>query len=464
VDGERITVASHWNLHLDSDGKPAAILQVNLDITQRKEAERQVALLKDQLSEELNGMRSLHELGPRLMALDDLPSLLGEILAAAREITGAEMGNIQLIGQEGALRIEVQHGFGKEFLDFFNDVHEDDAATSGEALARRERTVVEDVEKSPLFAGTAALKVLLAAGVRAMQSTPLITHAGILVGVLSTHYRRVRRPSERDLRLLDLLTRQAADLIAKKQSEDHLLKANEDLARANEDLNQFAFAASHDLQEPLRMITSYSQLLVKGYRGQLDDEASTCIQFITDGTKRIRELLADLLAYTLVANNRQEVANPIDLNQVFQRVLENCKATIEETRATVTSDRLPTVQGRDPYFIQLLQNLISNGLKYRAANRPPRVHVSAEAQKGMWRLAVKDNGIGIDPAYHKQIFGVFKRLHGRTIPGTGIGLAICQRVIDRYGGKIWVESQTGQGATFYFTLPAAEKGSAAAHD
>jgi light-regulated signal transduction histidine kinase (bacteriophytochrome) len=217
------------------------------------------------------------------------------------------------------------------------------------------------------------------------------------------------------------------------------------------------------LQEPLRMITSYSQLLVNGYRGQLDGEAGTCIQFVTDGTKRMRELLADLLAYTQVANDQHEAGQPIDLNYVFQIVLANCKGAIDEAGATVTTDPLPIIDGHESRFIQLLQNLVSNGLKYRS-RRPPRIHVSCKRQNGTWRIGVKDNGIGIAPEYQKQIFGVFKRLHGKTIPGTGIGLAICQRVVERYGGKIWVESKENEGSAFYFTLPAVAEKGAAAHE
>jgi PAS domain S-box-containing protein len=257
------------------------------------------------------------------------------------------------------------------------------------------------------------------------------------------------------------------DISERKRADDELHASNAALSRANEDLNQFAFAASHDLQEPLRMVTSYSQLLLKGYRGQLDGEAETCIRFITDGTKRMRELLADLLAYTQVTGVSHEAEDvqemmTIDLNRVFQTTLENCKTTIGEASATITSDPLPAVKGHEPHFVQLFQNLITNGMKYRS-DLQPRIHVSAERQNGLWRIAVKDNGMGIAPEYHKQIFGVFKRLHGKSIPGTGIGLAICQRVIERYHGQIWVESHPGDGATFYFTLPAEAHG-AAAHD
>jgi light-regulated signal transduction histidine kinase (bacteriophytochrome) len=247
------------------------------------------------------------------------------------------------------------------------------------------------------------------------------------------------------------------DITQRKAAEEALRASNAALQRANEDLNQFAFAASHDLQEPLRMIASYSQLLLKGYRGQLDGEAATCVEFITAGTTRMRSLLADLLSYTQLTGDRQEATEPIDLNQVLQNVLKNCQTATEESNAEITSDNLPTIAGYEPHFVQLLQNLIINALKYRS-ERPPRIHLSAERQGSLWRIAVQDNGIGIASEYHKQIFGVFKRLHGQTISGTGIGLAICKRVVDCYGGHLWVESEIDQGATFYFTLPAGSRG------
>ncbi len=243
------------------------------------------------------------------------------------------------------------------------------------------------------------------------------------------------------------------DVSERRKAEEDLNESMQALRRVNEDLNQFAFAASHDLQEPLRMITSYSQLLLRGYRGQLEGDAAICVQFITEGTMRMRGLLADLLAYTQLTAEARQTIEPVDLNEVFQTSIENCRIPIEETGALISSGPLPAVLGHKPHFVQLFQNLISNSLKYRGES-PPRIQVSAERQNGLWRIAVRDNGMGIAPEYHKQIFGVFKRLHGSSIAGTGIGLAICQRVIDRYRGQIWVESQVGEGATFYFTLPA----------
>lgn len=244
----------------------------------------------------------------------------------------------------------------------------------------------------------------------------------------------------------------------RQKAEAERAEAERQLRRANEDLNQFAFAASHDLQEPLRMITSYSQLLVKGYRGQLAGEASVCVEFINEGTKRMRDLLGDLLAYTQLNGDRDLALETVSLNVAVQKAIENCKAAIEETEGVVTSEPLPVIPGHEPHFVQLFQNLISNAIKYRDPARAPRVQVGVVRRMTEYHFSVKDNGMGIDPEYHQKIFGVFKRLHGRMIPGTGIGLAICQRVVERYGGRIWVESQLNQGATFYFTIPIVEDG------
>ena len=230
-------------------------------------------------------------------------------------------------------------------------------------------------------------------------------------------------------------------------------KTEEELRLANQDLNLFAFAASHDLQEPLRMITSYSQLLVDAYRrGVLDQDAETFVGFIADGTRRMEELLADLLTYTALALQQKESADSVDLNGVLAKVRENLKAAIEDSGTVITADPLPRVPGSEVHFVQLLQNLIGNAIKYQGEH-PPAVRIIGWEDKDEWRFEVADNGIGIAPEYHQQIFGVFKRLHGKKVPGTGVGLAICQRVVERHGGRIWVESEPGKGTTFCFTLP-----------
>jgi PAS domain S-box-containing protein len=242
------------------------------------------------------------------------------------------------------------------------------------------------------------------------------------------------------------------DVTERKHAEKAVQESVERLSRANEDLRQFAFAASHDLQEPLRMITSYSQLLVKEYSGQLGGDADLYVRFISEGTSRMRDLLADLLAYAQLSSDILETGGSVDLDAVKRKAIENCKVAIDESKAIIKSDLLPQVTGHEPHFVQLLQNLIENAIKYRS-DTPPQISISVQQKEDMWLFAVADNGISIAPEYHKQIFGLFKRLHGKQIPGTGIGLAICQRVVQRYGGKIWVESQLRQGSTFYFTLP-----------
>jgi PAS domain S-box-containing protein len=238
------------------------------------------------------------------------------------------------------------------------------------------------------------------------------------------------------------------DIHEEKQTE-------EELRRANEDLNLFAFAASHDLQEPLRMITSYSQLLVQEHRGAFDDDAEMLVGYIGEGTKRMRELLADLLAYTAVGAEQEPTNDMIDLNIVLGNVLMSLRPVVTENGATITCEPLPQVRGAEVHFAQLFQNLIGNALNYRSA-RPPVIHISVEQFKGEWRFKVSDNGIGIAPEYHEKVFAVFKRLHGKKIPGTGVGLAICKRVVERQGGRIWIESQPGHGSTFCFTLPRKE--------
>jgi PAS domain S-box-containing protein len=256
---------------------------------------------------------------------------------------------------------------------------------------------------------------------------------------------------------LDIDQVKAAEEALRRHERD-LSAANRGLLRANEDLTHFAFAAGHDLQEPLRIITSYSQLLLKRLPGNLEGDAARCVDSITQGARRMQELLADLLAYTQVtADDGGGDANCVDLNLVFQKALQNCKSAIEDNQVDITSEELPIVYGYETHFVELFQNLISNAVKYRRKDDAPRVHVSVARTGGIWRLAVADNGIGIAPEHHWKIFGALKRLHGKEIPGTGMGLAICQRVIERYGGQIWVESQVNRGATFYCTVPVREE-------
>ena len=226
-----------------------------------------------------------------------------------------------------------------------------------------------------------------------------------------------------------------------------------ELRRANEELNQFAYAVTHDLREPLRNVLNFSELLLRGLKAGSEDDAETSIKYIVEGVQRMEMLLNDLLAYSQ-AGGSQESTALVDTNGSLKRALENLKAAITETGAVITSDYLPSVVARDTQIVLVFQNLISNAIKYRSA-AVPRVQVRALKNEHEWIFSVRDNGVGIRPEYQGTIFRLFKRLHGREIPGTGMGLAICSKIIERHGGHLWVSSQPGEGSEFFFSLPVA---------
>lgn len=245
----------------------------------------------------------------------------------------------------------------------------------------------------------------------------------------------------------------AEDLTKLKEDEQALREINQKLQRANDDLRQFSYAASHDLQEPLRTVIAYSQLLERQYRSQLDDKARDFIDYIVGGAKRMSNMLQALRQYWQ-AGSSNEPLKPVNCAETLDQALLNLEMAIESSGAKVTYDSLPTVQAHDVALVQLWQNLISNAIKYRGED-PPRIHIDASGTPAGYLFTVEDNGIGIAPEDQDRVFGVFKRLHGAEYPGTGIGLAMCSKIVERYGGRIWVESEVGHGARFRFTLPPA---------
>jgi len=249
-----------------------------------------------------------------------------------------------------------------------------------------------------------------------------------------------------------LVTAAIRDISRRRAADADLRHKVEELNRSNDELGHFAYVASHDLQEPLRMVASYLQLISRRYKGKLDSDADEFIDFAVDGATRMQRLIQDLLTYSRVGTTGQELVETSS-ETALQQALTNLRGAIEESRALVTHGPLPMVMADDTQLIQLFQNLVGNAIKYQGPG-VPRIHVSAtRGPEKTWLFAVRDNGLGIAPEYFERIFGMFQRLHKREeFTGTGIGLAICKRIVERHGGTILVESEPGQGSTFQFSL------------
>jgi PAS domain S-box-containing protein len=569
-DGALLDVSLTISPIKNNSGNVVGASKIARDISERKRAEETIETLNAQLGSDLAVMTRMQQLSTRSIHGDEYSRLLGEIIDTAIQITGADMGDIQLL-ERGVWTMGAYRGFKAPFIDFLSA--QGGKSEWEEATERGERTIVEDVTNSPIFTGKPSRSAMLGAGVIAVQTTPLISRSGWVVGTLSTHYRARHRPAQRDLRLLDILARQTADLIERKRAEDALRtseqrfrqladsmpqivwaarpdgyvdyynekwyqftgisryffgdeswmqvvspedvertkqayysainsgqpfevefrlwdrdanrfkwfmgralpmrdeheqivkwigtctgiddqkRIEEDLRRANKELEQFAFSASHDLREPLRTIKIYSELLQESLRGAVNSQTLEYLKYLQSGATRMEALVRDLLTYSQMT--KMETSLEVsDARAALETALANLGATISETGARITSDKLPRLPVHILHLQQLFQNLIANAIKFRSPERPPEVHVSAERQHDHWVFSVIDNGIGIGPEYKEKIFGLFKRLHPiDRYPGTGIGLAICKRIVDRYHGRIWVDSELGRGSAFRFTLP-----------
>ena len=399
----------------------------------------------------------------------DLDTLLRKIVQRASDLVGATASYLDLVDAEtdrliprvatGALAESLRH-----------------AAQPGEGVAgivwqTGQALIVEDYDDWPGRVANFSRDVI-----HAVVGVPLVS-AGRVMGVLGLAYDAAsQRTFGADaVELLSEFARLATlaienarlfsaaqqELAERTRAEENLQRSAAELARSNKELEQFAYIASHDLQEPLRMVSSFLGLLKERYVGQLDADADEFIGFAVDGAQRMQRLISDLLAYSRVGT-RELTLRPTDSAEALDFALDNLQVAIAESQATVTHDPLPTVLADGGQLIQLFQNLLGNALKFRG-DKPPVVHVSAretfevsETAK-VWEFSVRDNGIGIAAHDAERVFVIFERLHSRQeYPGTGIGLAVCKRIVERHGGRIWVASQPGQGCTFSFTLPASE--------
>jgi len=589
-EGREIIVSARHQLVRGEDGVER-ILEINRDITERKRAE-------SRLTADLNALTRMHALGERLLVTGGLQPLLQEIMDAAVSIVGAEKGTLQLL-EGDSLRIVAHHGHRQPFLQFFASA-KNQASVCGEATRRGERVVVSDVETSSLFIGTPSLPVLREAGVRAVQSTPMISRNGALLGIITTQWGVPFTSDEHDLWRIDLLVRQAADLIEHSKAEEALRKsrdelelrvrertaelvaASEDLQKqaallnlaldaifvrgldhtvkfwndgaeelygfsseealgkvtqdllrtefpepvdriadqvlesgrwegelrqtastgkeilvesrwalqrgtdgeplgfleinrdvtarklaeealrsnmarlelVNAELQEFAFVASHDLQEPLRKIQTFCDMARKRCAPVIDSTSQDYLDRVINSASRMRQLLSALLQFSRVAT-RPEPFKRLDLVKIVREAEDIFEETVKNTGALVEIENMPAIEADETQMLRLFQNLIGNALKFRGEGTP-RIKVYGKLdKKRMCEIIVKDNGIGFDPGFAELIFKPFQRLHGRSeYDGTGMGLAICRKIVERHGGSIRAESELGKGSTFIIRLPA----------
>ena len=360
---------------------------------------------------------------------------------------------INLITDEPDMMVDTYQASAVEVPDREPDqAYSIEGTLSQAVLASRKCIVFQASNEAEVAASYAGLAGAYGMGLRSFLSAPLLHH-GEPIGCLNLHSLTENAYSELHRLLAERIAIYIAGAIANAQLHAQVTRQAEELTRSNRELEQFAYVASHDLQEPLRMVSSYVELLGRRYSGKLDERAEKYIYFAVDGATRMQRLIRDLLAYSRVGTQGGELA-PTDTAPAVEEALSNLEVAVADSKASVIYPDLPPVTADSSQLVQLFQNLIGNALKFKGEHRP-HVEVRAERDGSYWLFSVSDNGVGFDQKYADRVFGVFKRLHRNSdIPGTGIGLAICQRIIDRHGGRIWAESNPGKGATFYFTLPA----------
>lgn len=430
----------------DADGKVVKVIECSQDITSRKEAENALAW-------EAAANAVLVDLAEALIQTSVIEDISYIVMEHAQRITGSRHSFVGYIEPRTGFLIsptltreiwEVCQVPNKSFT------FEKFTGLWGWVLNHCQPLLTNAPANDPrsvgIPVGHVPIKRFL--GVPALLGNTLVG----LVALANSE----RDYQEQDLILVQRLATLYALAIERKRNEDRLAQQARELARSNEELERFAYVASHDLQEPLRMVASYVQLIQRRYGDKLDADAHEFIGYAVDGATQMRDLINGLLAYSRVGTKGKEF-QPTDCNMLVSRSLTNLRISIEESGAEVTCDPLPTVMADTLQLGQVFQNLISNAIKFRR-DENPRVAISATQQaqptQPEWVFTVRDNGIGIEPDQTGRLFAIFQRLHTRSeYPGTGIGLAMCKRILERHGGRIWIESQPGQGSTFFFTLP-----------
>jgi len=433
-------------------------VEQSIEDLRRADTERSNARAREDAA--LAQVELLNHIGEILSAELNLNSLLQAITDAGTNLSGADLGLFY--------REEVDEKARRFSLGFASGVSADAAALALGELAQIGQAEFADrhtvrwpaPDGSSETRGSALLSAISAKlYLRSCLAIPVSSRRGVLFGVLLFGHRVEGQFNNRDERVLSSLAAQAAIAIENahlfavaEQERRRLEAARQALQRSNDELRQFAYVASHDLQEPLRTVAGFTELLVDRFRDQAGPDAEEYVHFIVEGVERMSALIRDLLEYSHTGVSHGLPEQPNSVEAAMDEVLFVLAASIQESGAVITHDPLPEVWLESRSLVQLLQNLIGNAIKYRS-DRALTIHISAEESGDDWIFSVRDNGIGIADEYRERIFGIFKRLHGKEIPGTGIGLAICQRIVEWHGGRIWVESELGRGSVFRFTVP-----------
>ena len=441
VSGETRWVLTDKIPYFDVQGSIAGVIGLSLDITERKKAE-------EALERSLRRFELLSETAGELLRSAAPQEIVESLCRKVMEHLDCHVFLNFLVDEKaGRLHLNAYSGIPPEaaksieWLDF-------GAAICDCAALDGQRIVAENIPCTP----DERTELVKSFGIKAHACHPLLAQDGKTMGTLSFGTRSRETFDADDLSLMKAVADQVSVALIRMQGEQALRRTAEDLIRSNQDLEQFAYVSSHDLREPLRTVTGFVQILQNRYRDKLDPKAGEYINFAVEGAKRMQQLIDDLLAYSRVGS-AGAVHSILSVQQPLERALDSLKGSIEGSRANITVDPMPTVMADGTLLTQVFQNLIGNAIKFRA-QRPLVIHVGAERKKDCWQFTVKDNGIGMDPKYSDKIFVIFKRLHSRErYPGTGIGLAICKKIVERHGGEIGVESQLGKGSTFFFTIP-----------
>jgi PAS domain S-box-containing protein len=455
------------NCMIDHEGKPA-VLGVGFDITERMQAEQQLREAHDDLESQVE-QRTKELKKQQLAALNLAEDAELARNKLARLNQALEESNIEL--QDSADRLAREQYLFNALVEnipdpiFFKDV-EGRFIRANQAMAKHAGVQhPEDMlgkTDADIWAGdlpentrSDELRIMKTGVPLINKEEQPIEPSGEARWVLVTKMPLRNKASEivGTFGVARIITERKQLEEKQRQLYKELSAANEALEQSNMELQQFAYIASHDLQTPLRSIAAFAQFLQKDYQGRLDEQADDYINRMVGSVKGMQTMIGDLLAYSRI-ESRTATFHPVDLNEICDDALGMLRPSIEETDGEVSHDDLPTIAGDRSQLAQLLQNLIANGIKYHGDN-PPRVHLSAENDGQVWTIAVRDHGIGIDGKYHEKIFEIFRRLHTeQEYSGTGIGLAVCRRIVYRHGGRIWLESESGKGSTFYFTIPA----------